>query len=53
MRWALIEASWVVLQCSTYFGELYQFHKGRGKKIGLGIVIVAQRLCEIVVLAVA
>lgn len=47
MRWALIEASWVAIQCSSYFGEWYQFHKARGKKSNQAIVIVARRLCEI------
>jgi transposase len=48
MRWALIEAGWVSIQCSSYFGELYRFHKARGKKSNQAIVIVARRLCEIV-----
>jgi len=47
MRWALIEASWVAIQCSSYFGEQYRFHKARGKKSNQAIVIVARRLCEI------
>jgi transposase len=47
MRWAFIEASWVAIQCSSYFGQLYRFHKARGKKSNQAIVIVARRLCEI------
>jgi transposase len=47
MRWALIEASWVAIQCSGYFGGLYRFHKARGKKSNQAIVMVARRLCEI------
>jgi transposase len=47
LRWALIEAGWVAIQCSSYFGELYRFHKARGKKSNEAIVIVARRLCEI------
>jgi transposase len=47
MRWALIEAGWVAIQCSSYFGELYRFHKARGKKSNQAIVIVGRRLCEI------
>jgi len=47
LRWALIEASWVAIQCSSYFGERYRFHKARGKKSNQAIVIVARRLCEI------
>lgn len=47
LRWAFIEASWVAIQGSSYFGELYRFHKNRGKKSNQAIVIVARRLCEI------
>lgn len=47
LRWALIEASWVAIQCSSYFGQLYGFHKARGKQSNQAIVIVARRLCEI------
>jgi transposase len=47
LRWALIEASWVAIQCSSYFGELYRFHKARGKKSNQAIVIVARRMGEI------
>jgi transposase len=47
MRWALIEASWVAIQCSSYFGELYRYHQARGKKSNQAIVMVARRLCEI------
>lgn len=47
MRWSLIEASWVAIQCSSYFGQLYRLHKARGKKSNQAIVIVARRLCEI------
>jgi transposase len=47
MRWARIEAGWVAIQCSSYFGELSRFHKARGKKSNQAIVIVARRLCEI------
>ena len=47
LRWALIEASWVAIQCSSYFGELYRSHKARGKKSNQAIVIVARRLGEI------
>lgn len=35
------------IQCSSYFDELYRFHKARGKKSSPAIVIVARRLCEI------
>jgi hypothetical protein len=47
MRWALIEAGWVAVQCRGYFGELDRFHKERGKKSNQVIVIIARRLGEI------
>ena len=48
LRWALVEASWVAVGCSPYFGSLYQEHRRRGKKANTAITIVARRLCRIV-----
>lgn len=47
LRWAFIEAGWIAIQNSGYFGDLYRFHKSRGKKSNQAIVIVARRICEI------
>jgi transposase len=47
LRWALIEASWVAIGCSPYFGALYQHHRSRGKKANTAITIVARRMCRI------
>lgn len=48
LRWALVEASWVAVGCSPYFGSLYRQHRQRGKKANTAITIVARRLCRIV-----
>ena len=48
LRWALIEASWVAIGCSPYFGALYKQHRARGKKANTAILIVARRMCRII-----
>lgn len=48
LRWALVEASWVAIGCSPYFGALYQRQRQRGKKANTAILIVARRMCRIV-----
>ena len=48
LRWALVEASWVAIGCSPYFGGIYRHHRQRGKKANTGILIVARRMCRIV-----
>jgi len=48
LRWALVEASWVAVGCSPYFGSLYRQHRARGKKANVAITIVARRMCRIV-----
>jgi hypothetical protein len=48
LRWALIEASWVAIGCSPYFGTLYKQHRARGKKANTAILIVARRMCRII-----
>ena len=48
LRWALVEASWVAVGCSPYFGALYRSHRARGKKANTAIIIVARRMCRIV-----
>jgi transposase len=47
LKWAFIEASWVAVGCSSYFGGLYQRHRGRGKKANTAITIIARRMCRI------
>ena len=48
LRWALVEASWVAIGCSPYFGALYKQQRARGKKANTAITIVARRMCRIV-----
>ena len=48
LRWALVEASWVAIQCSGYFGELYRRQRLRGKNANHAITVVARHLCQIV-----
>ena len=47
LRWALIEATWIAVGCSGYFGSLYRHHRARGKKANTSITIVARRLSTI------
>src|SRR5437763_958329 len=46
--WSLVEASWVAIGCSPYFGSLYRQHRARGKKANTAILIVARRMCRII-----
>lgn len=47
LKWAFIEAAWVAVGHSAYFGGLYQREKVRGKKPNTAITIVARRMCRI------
>ena len=47
LKWAFIEAAWVAIGCSPYFGALYQRHRARGKKANTAITIIARRLSHI------
>lgn len=47
LRWAFIEAAWVAVHCSPYFGALYQARRARGKKPNTAIVSVARRMARI------
>src|SRR5207247_6106761 len=42
-----IEAAWVAVGCSSYFGGIYRYHRARGKKANIAITIVARRMCRI------
>ena len=37
LRWAFVEASWVAVGCSPYFGALYKRQRDRGKKANTAI----------------
>lgn len=47
LRWAFVEASWVGIGCSEYFGNFYKRHRKRGKGANNGIVITARRMAQI------
>ena len=47
LKWAFIEAAWVAVGCSPYFGTLYRRHRARGKKANTAITIIARRMCRI------
>jgi transposase len=47
LKWAFIEAAWVAVGCSPYFGQLYRQHRARGKKATIAITSVARRMCRI------
>jgi transposase len=47
LRWALVEAAWVAVNCDPYFGALYKRQRARGKLANTSITVVAKRLCRI------
>lgn len=47
LKWAYVEAAWVAVGCSAYFGGLYRYHRARGKQANTAITIVARRMCHI------
>ena len=47
LKWAFIEAAWVAVGCSDYFGTFYRQHRVRGKGANEAITITARRLAKI------
>lgn len=47
LKWAFVEAAWVAVGCSSYFGGIYRQHRARGKKANTAITIIARRMCAI------
>jgi transposase len=47
LRWAFVEAAWVAIGCSPYFGSLYQQKRARGKKANTAILSIARRMARI------
>ena len=47
LQWAFIEAAWVAVGCSSYFGGLYRQHRARGKNANVAITSIARRMCQI------
>lgn len=47
LKWAFIEAAWVAVGCSDYFGAFYRKQRLRGKGANDAIAIVARRMATI------
>jgi transposase len=47
LKWAFIEAAWVAIGCSDYFGTFYKRHRARGKGANEAITITARRMAKI------
>ena len=47
LKWAFIEAAWVAVGCSDYFGTFYKRHRARGKGANEAITITARRMARI------
>lgn len=46
LKWAFIEAAWVAIGCSDYFGCFYKRHRARGKGANEAITITARRMTK-------
>jgi len=47
LKWAFVEAAWVAVGCSDYFGSFYRKQRPRGKGANDAITIVARRMAKI------
>jgi len=47
LKWAFIEAAWVAVGCSDYFGTFYRKQRLRGKGANDAMTIVARRMAII------
>lgn len=47
LKWAFVEAAWVAIGCSAYFGGQYRQLRDRGKTPNSAIITVAHRMCQI------
>lgn len=47
LKWAFIEAAWVAVGCSDYFGAFYRKQRLRGKGANDAIIITARRMAKI------
>jgi transposase len=47
LRWAFIEAAWVSVGCSPYFGDHYKRKRALGKKANTAILSTARRMARI------
>lgn len=47
LRWAFVEAAWVAIGCSPYFGDHYKRKRALGKKANTAILSTARRMARI------
>ena len=47
LRWSLVEAAWVAVGCSAYFGDYYKKKRAAGKKANTAILATARRMGRI------
>lgn len=47
LRWAFVEAAWVAVGCSHYFGDFYKAKRAAGKKANTAILATARRMARI------
>lgn len=47
LRWAFVEAAWVSVGCSPYFGDYYKTKRAHGKKANTAILATARRMARI------
>lgn len=47
LRWGFVEAAWVAVGCSPYFGNLYKSKRALGKKANTAILATARRMARI------
>src|SRR5262245_6791544 len=47
LRWAFVEAAWVAIGCSAYFGDFYKRKRALGKKANTAILATARLMARI------
>lgn len=47
LRWAFVEAAWVAIGCSPYFGDFYKTKRAHGKKANTAILATARLMARI------
>ena len=47
LRWAFVEAAWVAIGCSPYFGDFYRRKRSLGKKPNIAILATARLMARI------
>ena len=47
LRWAFVEAAWVAIGCSAYFGDFYKRKRALGKKPNIAILAPARLMARI------